>query len=69
MLSPRPLLLPAAGMAVLPVAGAALGQEQAVADLVRPGSAPRTYDRKVKLGLIGCGGRGMWISSLFAAQG
>lgn len=40
-----------------------------MADLVRPGSAPRTYDRKVKLGLIGCGGRGMWISSLFAAQG
>ena len=63
------LRLAHAGMAVLPVAGAALGQERAVADSVRPGSAPRTYDRKVKLGLIGCGGRGMWISSLFAAQG
>jgi len=29
----------------------------------------RTYGRKVRIGLIGCGGRGTWISNLFAAHG
>ncbi len=30
---------------------------------------PRAYSRKIKLGLIGCGGRGTWISTFFAAHG
>jgi predicted dehydrogenase len=58
------LRLAQAGMAVLPLAPAvSRGQDQAA------GGAPRTYGKKVKLGLIGCGGRGTWISGLFTAHG
>ena len=61
------LRLAQAGMAVLPLAAAvANGQEQTGA---APQEAARAYDRKIRLGLIGCGGRGTWISSLFAAHG
>ena len=61
------LRLAQAGMSVLPLAPAlTYGQESA--SPVAP-EKPRTYDRKVKLGLIGCGGRGTWISSLFVAHG
>jgi predicted dehydrogenase len=42
------------------------GQEDAPpASLERP----RTYGKKIKLGLVGCGGRGTWISNLFKAHG
>lgn len=30
---------------------------------------PATYDRKIKLGLIGCGGRGAWLGGLFQQHG
>jgi len=54
-------------MAVLPlVPAAARGQENAPA---APQEALRTYDKKIRLGLVGCGGRGTWISNLFAAHG
>jgi predicted dehydrogenase len=31
--------------------------------------APRTFERKLKLGIIGCGSRGRWIARLFAGHG
>ncbi len=33
------------------------------------GAAPEKYSRQIKLGLVGCGGRGAWISNLFLANG
>jgi len=54
-----------AGMAALPLAPlVARGQTNAPA-----AEAARTYSRKIRLGLVGCGGRGTWISNFFAAQG
>lgn len=50
------LALAHAGMFALPLVGTGA-----------PAATPS--DRKVKLGLVGCGGRGTWISSLFAAHG
>jgi len=32
-------------------------------------AAPATFDRKIKLGLIGCGGRGSWLGGLFKHHG
>ncbi len=61
------LRLTQAGMAVLPLATeVARGQDDGPAATQ---ASPRTYEKKIKLGLIGCGGRGTWISSLFAAHG
>ena len=71
MTTPRPfgrrafLRLAHAGMAVLPVMTAKRVSGQSAA--VQP--ATRTYARQVKLGLVGCGGRGSWISNLFKANG
>ena len=31
--------------------------------------APATFERKIKLGLIGCGGRGAWLGGLFKEHG
>lgn len=31
--------------------------------------AARTFDRKIKLGVVGCGGRGGWIAGLFSQHG
>jgi len=57
-----------AGMAVLPLGAApARGQELPAAAVAQEGA--RTYAKKIKLGLVGCGGRGTWISTLFAAHG
>lgn len=54
-----------AGMVALPLAAAGAQAEEAA-----PGAAVgRSYGRKVRLGLVGCGGRGAWISGLFAAHG
>ncbi len=54
-------------MAVLPLTSeVARGQDNEPA---APQTSARTYDKKIRLGLIGCGGRGTWISSLFAAHG
>jgi myo-inositol 2-dehydrogenase / D-chiro-inositol 1-dehydrogenase len=35
----------------------------------QPGTAAAPPARKIKLGLIGCGGRGSWLASLFQAHG
>jgi predicted dehydrogenase len=51
-----------AGMAALPLAAARAPAQEAPAEA-------RAYGRKLKLGLVGCGGRGAWISGLFAANG
>ncbi len=56
-----------AGMATLPLAAAVSGGQEPGAAM--PPVAPRSYGKKVKLGLIGCGGRGTWISGLFTAHG
>lgn len=53
-----------AGMAVLPLAAPGVRAADATS-----AAAGRAYDRKVRLGLVGCGGRGAWISGLFAAHG
>ena len=54
-------------MAVLPLTSeVARGQDNEPA---APQTSARTYEKKIRLGLIGCGGRGTWISSLFAAHG
>ena len=34
-----------------------------------PPPAPVNFDRKIKLGLIGCGGRGSWLGGLFKQHG
>lgn len=33
------------------------------------GTPPTTFERKIKLGVIGCGSRGKWIAKLFAGHG
>jgi predicted dehydrogenase len=33
------------------------------------GSRPKEFSRKIKLGLIGCGGRGSWLGDLFTKHG
>lgn len=35
----------------------------------KPAEPPKQYDRKIKLGLIGGGGRGTWIAKLFQKHG
>ncbi len=61
------LRLAQAGMVALPwVPQATRGQDDGP---VTAPERPRAYDKKVKLGLIGCGGRGTWISNLFQAHG
>ena len=56
-----------AGMAALPFAARrADGQESAPPAAQEP---RHTYGRKVKLGLVGCGGRGSWICNLFTSNG
>ncbi|MDX9867185.1 MAG: Gfo/Idh/MocA family oxidoreductase [Kiritimatiellia bacterium] len=57
------LRLAHAGMAVLPAMTAARASGQSAA------AQPGAYARQVKLGLVGCGGRGSWISNLFKANG
>jgi myo-inositol 2-dehydrogenase/D-chiro-inositol 1-dehydrogenase len=36
---------------------------------VSPATVPATYGRKIKLGVVGLGGRGRWISALFKKHG
>ncbi len=57
--------------------GSALASS-AVASLIQPTgthaaeavpAAPATFERKIKLGLIGCGGRGTWLAGLFKKHG
>lgn len=68
------LRLAQAGLSVLPVSRALGAADDRGAGETEPGPAPkpgegRTYGKKVRLGLVGCGGRGTWISSFFAAHG
>jgi myo-inositol 2-dehydrogenase/D-chiro-inositol 1-dehydrogenase len=52
------------------MASAALSSPAVVRSLVAETSPVATgYDRKIKLGVIGCGSRGKWIASLFAQHG
>ncbi len=46
----------------LAAAGAAIAADQ-------PSAASNVPDRKIKLGLIGCGGRGTWLGELFKKHG
>jgi predicted dehydrogenase len=39
------------------------------AETPAPPAAPPVFTRKIKLGLIGCGGRGSWIGNLFKQHG
>jgi predicted dehydrogenase len=56
-------------MVALPLgAPVSRGQEPAGGGAAAP-ETPRTYGKKVRLGLVGCGGRGAWISGLFTAHG
>jgi len=56
------LRLAQAGLVALPLVGR--GQEAAVPALTAQSTGPR-----LKVGLIGCGGRGSWISGLFREHG
>jgi predicted dehydrogenase len=49
----------------------ALGALPALLDLraATPEAAPATFERRVKLGVVACGGRGSWIARLFARHG
>lgn len=62
------------------VAGAVLQAGRALADTTATASAsaettapestpPPHFDRKLKVGIVGCGGRGSWIARLFAEHG
>lgn len=57
------LLRSAALAAAAPFAGMVTAQAQ------EPAPATPEFSRKIKLGLIGCGGRGSWLLDLFAKHG
>jgi len=61
------LQLAQAGMVTLPLLPEQ-GRAQAAGSAVAE-TGPSKYSRQVKLGLVGCGGRGAWISNLFRANG
>ena len=63
------LRLAQAGMVALPVLPGVAGGQDAAPQAVAAPETPQVYDRQVKLGLIGCGGRGTWISNLFREHG
>jgi predicted dehydrogenase len=54
----------AAAAVAAPLAGAA-----AAWATEQPPATPKLPDRKIKLGLIGCGGRGLWLADLFQKHG
>jgi predicted dehydrogenase len=54
----------AAAAASAPLAGAAAAL---AAD--KPAATPQPIERKIKLGVIGCGGRGQWVSKYFKQHG
>jgi len=41
----------------------------AAADAPASEAKPKEFARKIKLGLIGCGGRGSWLGDLFMKHG
>lgn len=47
----------------------AAGAAAAVSGMAAAAEAPPAPQRKIKLGLIGCGGRGAWLGGLFAQHG
>jgi predicted dehydrogenase len=55
------------------VAGASVNvldtRAAAVAEAPAGAAQPKEFARKIKLGLIGCGGRGSWLGDLFAKHG
>ncbi len=50
-------------------AGASATLSAVAADKPAAQAKPKEFARKIKLGLIGCGGRGVWISKLFQKHG
>ena len=54
--------------AVLAAAASSTGMGSALA-ADQPSAASQQRDRKIKLGLIGCGGRGPWLADLFKKHG
>jgi predicted dehydrogenase len=63
------LRLAQAGMVALPLVPPASSRGQEPPGGAVLAEAPRLYGKKIRLGLVGCGGRGTWISSLFTAHG
>ena len=50
--------------------GTLLGNSASLAaDQTAAEAKPGSFDRKIKLGLVGCGGRGSWIAKLFQQHG
>jgi len=58
-------LLGAAALAAEPKAA----EPKAAEPKAEPKAAPFPITRKIKAGLVGCGGRGMWIANLFKQHG
>ena len=50
-------------------AGGAAATVSALGPWVASGAEPGAFKRKIKLGVIGCGGRGSWIATHFKAHG
>jgi predicted dehydrogenase len=50
-------------------ASAALLESAAAMAAERPSAAPKPIQRKIKVGWIGCGGRGAWLAGLFQKHG
>ena len=55
--------------AVTAAAAAPLGGASSALAADDPSAAPKERSRKIKLGLIGCGGRGPWLVDLFKQHG
>jgi len=51
------------------VSSAVLGTDSFAASDEAAGESPVKHKRKIKLGLIGCGGRGSWLADLFTQHG
>ena len=63
-------LLGAAALAAEPKAAEPKAAEPKAAEpKAEPKAAPFPITRKIKMGIVGCGGRGMWIARLFQQHG
>ena len=58
------------GALAVAASGTLLGDSaRLAADQPAAEAKPGSFDRKIKLGLVGCGGRGSWIANLFQRHG
>ena len=55
--------------AALPVATATLATATLATAAEPQAARPAEFPRKIKLGVVGCGGRGSWIAGLFKKHG